>query len=73
MKPYHKGPRVRPRSQGLRPFRPFFVLGRERPPVLTRPTSPAVFRPPLAVDPESGEIGWSHTCIEEELEDLGLL
>jgi hypothetical protein len=52
---------------------PFFVRGLSRPPVLTRATSPPVYRPPLSVDDRTGEIGWSLCCLEEDLADLGLL
>lgn len=52
---------------------PFFLRGRPRPAVLTRATSPPEFRPPLSVNEETGEIGWSHVSLEEELEDLGLI
>lgn len=51
----------------------FFVRGNPRPVVLTRATSPPVYRPPLAVDERTGEIAWSLCNIEADLKDLGLL
>lgn len=52
---------------------PFFVRGKPRPVVLTRATSPPVYRPPLDVNPETGEIAWSRGSLEDDLTDLGLL
>lgn len=67
-------PRLKKSHRRLRPPLPFFVTGKRRPLVLTRPTRPPVYRPPLSVNPETGEIGWSaFSSMHEELEDLGLL
>ena len=53
--------------------KPFFVTGKPRPVVLTGRSAPPVHRPPLQVNPETGEIGWTYSSLEDELFDLGLV